>query len=1255
MPKISEESKQRNKEQLLMLIRRHNGLREAEITDLLSIERRTVNNYLNELEREGKVYKDGLYWLVSEHASTWLRRFELAADEAFTLYLAARQFVKQTDKQNPMALSALSRLAEVLKSDLPVSSQIFTAAQELRKRKKETDYESIFANVVKAYLLRHPLHLTYRTAQDQKVETVFKTYLIEPSAIGFTLYLIGHSSHVNALRSYKIERIETAVPDYDQTYTIPDDFPGLDILQNAWSIMMGETTERVMLRFSRQVKKRVLETNWHPSQEHEEEADGRLRWWVDVADTTDMKPWIRGWGADVEVLEPEHLRQHLLHTVEQLGELYPVRPPSQRHPYQWLYAKTDRKNPENIHLLLYHLIDVGQVASVMWRYVFPDSFKNQIAQQLNMPVEAAGRFVAFIASLHDLGKASPAYQKKYSPDWLKKKLADVGFVLDDPTGYSPETNDKKTSHAYITTWALPPLLVEYCALDEQFSRKIGQALGGHHGAWPINSVNFNFDDSTCFEWDIARRELVWELRSIFQPPAVPHPPADDALNVFLTLLSGFVSVADWLGSRDDDDSFPLVKEVITTREYAERSQAQAKHVLHDLGWTGWQANHQLLDFSAMFHYLDKEKRIEPRPVQQEIVDLTADLAAPSLIIIEAPTGIGKTEIAFYLADTLLQKHRGRGLYIAMPTQATSNQMFDRATEFLRQRYPADKVNAHLAHGQAAFDERIHTITLRTVGDDKKGDPIVAMSWFNQYSKRTLLAPFGIGTVDQTLMSVLQTKHFFVRLLGLSHKIVVFDEVHAYDTYMSTLFQQLLQWLRAIGTSVIMLSATLPAETRRKFVDAYTDQRPQLESHYPAITVASADKPAEIHKLTPPKNIPLEIEWKAGEEQIDHILTLAQKGGCIAVICNTVGRAQEVFRQLFEARETGKLDIERENLILFHARFPPIWRKEIEEKTKRLFGKPQKDSDGNVTDYRPKSGPAIIVATQVIEQSLDLDFDAMITDLAPIDLLIQRAGRLHRHETRNNQRHGHARQLTIIKPKLDDQKIPHFGSDEYIYERYVLLRTYRALGRQASNNRLTLPGQTIDLIEAVYGTSDPFRDDDPNWQAVLQEAYQKMRRDRHESQQKAKKQLAGTPDDEMLLYETNLGLEEDNPAVHHTMRTQTRDIGPTLSLICLHATKQEDRVMLDPEDAAVVIDLKSPPDSALVRELLQRRINVQHWALLKHFLSENPPPNSAPSAWRENSVLRYTRAVIFQGGEYRFADEKKEYILTLNRDYGLELK
>jgi CRISPR-associated endonuclease/helicase Cas3 len=1252
MPRIDEDTKTQRKERAWIAVQRHpQGITEAEVADfiVMSDKRRTVNSYLRELEDEGKVYKDGRHWFPLDYIGTRLKPFDLSPEEAITLYLAARLLTKQQDKRNEPAETALLKLAHVLTSNAGVGQEIVQAAQELARRAEKSGYQTIFRTIVRGYLYRKQVKISYRPLRGKPFETTFATYLIEPSAIGFSTYIIGHSSIVGDLRSYKLERVETAAL-ISEEYAVPETFPGLDILRNSWSIISGEQLERVVLRFSPDIKDRVLETVWHPSQQRDDDAEkpGYLRWWVDVAGVTDITPFVRGWGADVEVVEPAHLRQHLIDTVVRLGEQYQVRPPSQRQPYQWLYAKTDRKNPDNIHLLLYHLIDVGQVALEMWNEVFPESLRNHIAQQLGVTIKEAGRFIAFVSGLHDLGKASPAYQKKYSPFWLKEKLAEVGFELENPRGYSPETNDKMTSHAYITTWALPPLLVEYCELDEQFSRKIGQALGGHHGAWPINSVNFNFDDSACEAWNTARCELVWELRNVFQPPSIPKPPTGESLNVFLTLFSGLTSVADWLGSRDDHEAFPLVKDVLTTREYVQRSKSQARRVLHDLGWKGWQPTHTPLDFVTMFQYLDDTKTIQPRPVQQQIIDLTADLTTPSLIIIEAPTGIGKTEIAFYLADTLLQNHHGRGLYIAMPTQATSNQMFDRTTEFLAQRYPKDVVDVHLAHGQAVFQERVQAISLQTIGDEQEDGRIVAMSWFNEKSKRTLLAPFGVGTVDQTLMSVLQTKHFFVRLLGLSHKVVIFDEVHAYDTYMDTLFVQLLQWLRAIGTSVIMLSATLPAETRQKFVHAFTGERPQLANYYPAVTIASPDKPAQIHQLPPPDDIVLAINWLAADQTIEHILSLAGKGGCIAVICNTVVRSQTIFRQLLEAREDGKLHIERDNLILFHARFPPIWRKEIEDKTKRLFGKPQKDEKGNLVDYRPPKGPAIIIATQVIEQSLDLDFDAMITSLAPMDLLIQRAGRLHRHKIRDGQRHGHARQLTIIQPELDKQSIPHFGDDEYIYERYILLRTYRVLHQLAEYDTISLPRQTIDLIEATY-TNDPC-DKDPVWREVLTKAFQKMDDEQFDAERRAESQLILGANNPKLLYETNRGLEEDNPTIHQTFQAKTRDIGPTLTLICLHATEKENCVALDPQDNATVFDQTMPPDLTLTKQLLQWRINVQHWTLLNHFLAKDAPP-----AWRKNSVLRHARLVIFQDGKYRFTHGKNDYILSLDRDYGLRIE
>ncbi len=323
MPRINDETKQRRKEQVFILVRQHpNGLREVEIADLLNFERRTVNNYLTELEHEGKLFKEGVFWVASPDSETWLRRFELTADEAFTLYLAARLLVKQSDKHNETAVAALSRLAEVLKTDLPVGKDILQTAQEIRKREKRPQYESIFSALAKAYLLKHPVRLTYKPLHGQAFTTVFQTYLMEPSAIGYTIYLIGYSELVRARRAFRMERIEAAEILYDQSYSIPADFAGIEMLDKAWSIVTGEQTVRVVLKFSPAVTPRVLETNWHSAQGYEREEDGSLRWWVEVADTMDMKPWIRGWGAEVEVLEPADLRRDMERHIVRAAKLY---------------------------------------------------------------------------------------------------------------------------------------------------------------------------------------------------------------------------------------------------------------------------------------------------------------------------------------------------------------------------------------------------------------------------------------------------------------------------------------------------------------------------------------------------------------------------------------------------------------------------------------------------------------------------------------------------------------------------------------------------------------------------------------------------------------------------------------------------------------------------------------------------------------------------------------------------------------------
>ena len=282
--------------------------------------------------------------------------------------------------------------------------------------------------------------------------------------------------------------------------------------------------------------------------------------------------------------------------------------------------------------------------------------------------------------------------------------------------------------------------------------------------------------------------------------------------MILMLLLGLTTTADWLGS--DERFFDYEDRFFSAEDYAQKAKVYAEKALRETGWSGgWMATGKSIDFEEMFPFT-------PNDIQSQVIESARELSSPSLLILEAPTGIGKTEAALYLADTWLQKGKGRGLYIAMPTQATSNQIFERTLEFLKNRYPEEKLNIHLAHGQAQWNEKMQTLKLSSLGESSESR-LRAESWFLP-SKRTLLAPFGVGTVDQSLMAVLQTRHFYLRIFGLADKVVIFDEVHAYDTYMTTLFERLLGWLHSMGTTVILLSATLPEQTRQRLVSAYLD-------------------------------------------------------------------------------------------------------------------------------------------------------------------------------------------------------------------------------------------------------------------------------------------------------------------------------------------------------------------------------------------------------------------------------------------------
>jgi CRISPR-associated endonuclease/helicase Cas3 len=388
MARIEDQQKQEIKQQVWLIVQRNRGIRTAEIADRLNLDRRRVQNYLAELREEGKIDQEGWGWFSLEFRGPRLFRFELSPEEVITLYLGARLLVKQHDQRNEPAETALRKLAAVLRSDAPIGGEIERVADELAQRGRDPLYQSVFRTIAHAYAYRKQIDLVYAPLGKQPFETRFAVYLIEPSLVGAATYIIGHSSIAGEVREYKLGRIQAAAMT-QEPYEIPVEYQGLEVLRQAWSVIGGEAKTEVILRFSPQVLERVQETRWHPLQETspDPEKPGWLRWQTRVPSTLDMLPWIRGWGADVEVVEPEELRKALEREVRRMAEVYQI---GEVKPQDELIAHLRKDKTEQ--LLFTHLTEASQLAE-------------KFAEKVGLP--EVGKIAGL---LHDFGKASKEYQ-----------------------------------------------------------------------------------------------------------------------------------------------------------------------------------------------------------------------------------------------------------------------------------------------------------------------------------------------------------------------------------------------------------------------------------------------------------------------------------------------------------------------------------------------------------------------------------------------------------------------------------------------------------------------------------------------------------------------------------------------------------------------------------------------------------------------------------------------------------------------------
>jgi len=444
-----------------------------------------------------------------------------------------------------------------------------------------------------------------------------------------------------------------------------------------------------------------------------------------------------------------------------------------------------------------------------------------------------------------------------------------------------------------------------------------------------------------------------------------------------------------------------------------------------------------------------------------------------------------------------------------------------------------RLDMQLLHGSALSSETFKNIRLSGIGEPGTGGEVRAAEWFT-YKKKALLSEYGVGTIDQALMPILPVRHNFMRFWGLANRVVVFDEIHAYDAYTGTLLVHLLRWLLAMGSSVVLLSATLSPSFRRKLAKVVNAKLPEQEKKYPRLSVfrPGASKVEQVH-FKAAQSLRRTLRLGAISPNLADMYAALEahlaNGGMGLALVNTVQRAQDLYR-LFPAGEpvecegqrVGKRLADGTEIFLFHARFPADRRQKREQQALELFNK-----------AGIRKGRKILIATQVAEQSLDLDFDLIATDLAPIDLIFQRAGRLWRHARLGRP----VPEPTLIIAGLAGEEPPSFEKPLWwsaIYREDLLLRTWSLL-RQRKN--LALPEDIDVLVQAVY---EEQADVPESLRKRLEKAEITEGGEIIAEQCQANQAIIGFPDDaswnqpeKFVLY------DEDEPGVHKTLMAQTR--------------------------------------------------------------------------------------------------------------------
>lgn len=730
------------------------------------------------------------------------------------------------------------------------------------------------------------------------------------------------------------------------------------------------------------------------------------------------------------------------------------------------------KEDNSYHRLPYHSLDV---AAVGIEYLTKNkALSDFFSEKLSCAKDDFLAWSAFWLSLHDLGKFSEAFQSQ-------KAVLFAQLHGREPNSEKPYTE----RHDSLGQWLWSDYLSGQAIEDGWFGNVTEaavtgldfwmRAVTGHHGQPPkATALRGNSDDYFSRRDKKSVQDFVSKVRGLLLIDGVSSIPSlhtpenfEHTSQSLSWLFAGVAVLADWLGS--NTDYFPYMDKIVPLDKYWPCARERAKKALQATGVipspvkTG-------LTFNDLFPTI-----ADPSPLQQWVID--ADIPkCPQIFLLEDVTGAGKTEAALTLAYRLMAAGNASGFFVALPTMATANAMYQRIANVYAKLFK-DDANLVLAHGSRNLvDEFAKTIIRESQpeNDNEQVDQTATArcsAWLSDHNKRALLAQAGAGTIDQALLGVLHSKHQSLRLLGLFGKVLIVDEVHACDAYMQGVLEILLEFYARSAGSVILLSATLPNHMKTALLNAYARGRSQSspavrEKAYPLLTQWQASKPNILPEL-PIKTRAVvartvQIDYQHDEQRIfDEIKNGVSAGKCVCWIRNTVADALDACAALSEHIK---------NITLFHARFTLHDRLEQEALIVDRFG-PASNSE--------KRCGQLVIATQVIEQSLDVDFDLLISDLAPIDRLIQRAGRLYRHnrDTQGNRltdlksedQRGTPR-LVVYAPEWIAEPTQNWFKEKlpkaaFVYPDHAQLwLTAKAL----QTGGFSMPGDARSLIEGVFG-------------------------------------------------------------------------------------------------------------------------------------------------------------------------------------------